>query len=165
MRGWLAGHSTSLIVCLHPESGTVAAPVPLVISVALRAGVASLHAVVAPRPLTRHPRHTLGIAGAVRCGGAVRRGGAARHRRVACSCAWCARSSRRSRTWRSGCRRTRPPACARACAPRPPTSRTSTRTTCRPRRAPRPPYSEPHATRTRTLYLTPRPPRDTRDDP
>lgn len=73
MRGWLAGHSTSLIVCLHPESGTVAAPVPLVISVALRAGVASLHAVVAPRPLTRHPRHTLGIAGAVRCGGAARR--------------------------------------------------------------------------------------------
>lgn len=59
---------------------------------------------------------------------------------VGCSCAWCARSSRRSRTWRSGCRRTRRLACGPASAPRR-TSPTSTRTTPPRARERRPPYS------------------------
>lgn len=59
---------------------------------------------------------------------------------VGCSCAWCARSSRRSRTWRSGCRRTRRLACGPASAPRR-TSPTSTRTTPLPARELKPPYS------------------------
>lgn len=59
---------------------------------------------------------------------------------VGCSCAWCARSSRRSRTWRSGCRRTRRLACGPASAPRR-TSPTSTRTTSPRARELKPPYS------------------------
>lgn len=63
-----------------------------------------------------------------------------------CSCAWCARSSPRWKTSRSGSQRTRPRRSARDSAPRRRTSPTSTRTTPRPRprplaRTPTPPYS------------------------
>lgn len=58
-----------------------------------------------------------------------------------CSCAWCARSSPRWRTWRRGCRRIARRGCAAARASRPPTSPTSTPTTCPPPPALRPPYS------------------------
>lgn len=69
---------------------------------------------------------------------------------VGCSCASCAPSSRRWRTWKSACRPTGRRGSARGCRRRRRTSRTSTRTTCPPRPthtpALRPPYSEnpPH---------------------